>query len=173
MIDYIGLINVPNSGKSESARHEEVRKISAALKGLAMELNIPILVLCQISRTAEQRENKKPMLSDLRDSGSIEQDADMVWWLYRGDYYSAQQGEDKPKRNTNPSNEYQKRKEIDRELAASIPGNTSYVEVMVAKNRNGQTGDVGLFFVKKFQRFDEPTDEWREQYSKIKGNSVQ
>lgn len=171
VIDYIGLINVPNSGRSEVARHEEIRKVSAALKGLAMELQIPILVLCQISRTAEQRENKRPMLSDLRDSGSIEQDADMVWLLYRGDYYM--NNEEKPKKQTNPTNDYQKKKEIDKELAANLPGNASYVEVIVAKNRNGQTGDVGLFFVKKFCRFDEPPADWQNEYAKLKGNTGQ
>ena len=171
VIDYIGLINTASSSKGETARHEEVRRISGALKGLAMELGLPILVLCQISRTAEQRENKRPMLSDLRDSGSIEQDADMVWLLYRGDYYA--NNEEKPKKPSNPTNEYQKRKEIDKEVAATLPGNASYLEVIVAKNRNGQTGDVGLFFVKKFCRFDEPTSEWHNEYEKLKGNQVQ
>ena len=170
VIDYIGLINVVNNGRGEDARHNEVRKISAALKGLAMELKIPLLVLCQISRTAEQRENKKPMLSDLRDSGSIEQDADMVWLMYRGDYYGP---EAEKKKTNNYSNEYQKRKEIDKEVALSIPGNASYVELNVAKNRNGQTGEVGLFFVKKYCRFDEPTGDWREAYDKLKGNTIQ
>ncbi|MCR4880238.1 MAG: replicative DNA helicase [Bacilli bacterium] len=169
VIDYIGLINVASNGKTEDARHNEVRKISAALKGLAMELKIPILVLCQISRSAEQRENKKPMLSDLRDSGSIEQDADMVWLMYRGDYYG-QEGE--KKKSSNFTNEYQKKKEIDKEVALSIPGNASYVELNVAKNRNGQVGEVGLFFVKKYCRFDEPTGDWREAYDKLKGNSI-
>ena len=168
VIDYIGLITVPNNSRGEAARHEEVRKISAALKGLAMELQIPILVLCQISRTAEQRENKRPMLSDLRDSGSIEQDADMVWLLYRGDYYL--NNEEKPKK-INPTNDFQKKKEIDKELAANLPGNASYVEVIVAKNRNGQTGDVGLFFVKKFCRFDDPPADWYNEYQKLKGNT--
>lgn len=170
VIDYIGLINVP-SNRTEQARHEEVRKISAALKGLAKELNIPILVLCQISRTAEQRENKRPMLSDLRDSGSIEQDADMVWLLYRGDYYA--NNEEKPKRAVNPTNEYQKKKEIDKEMAANIPGNASYIEVIVAKNRNGQTGDVGLFFVKKYCRFDEPSSDWQAEYQRLRGTQGQ
>lgn len=169
VIDYIGLINVTNNGRGEDARHNEVRKISAALKGLALELKVPLLVLCQISRTAEQRENKKPMLSDLRDSGSIEQDADMVWLMYRGDYY----GPEAEKKKSNPTNEYQKRKEIDKEVALSIPGNASYVELNVAKNRNGATGEVGLFFVKKFCRFDEPTADWRDQLNKLKGNVIQ
>lgn len=172
VIDYIGLINVP-SGRSEQARHEEVRKISAALKGLALELKIPILVLCQISRTAEQRENKVPMLSDLRDSGSIEQDADMVWLLYRGDYYANNTDTNQNKKAPSNPSEYQKKKEIDRELASTIPGDTSYIEVIVAKNRNGQTGNVGLFFVKKFSRFDEPTEEWRNAYKRLKDNSLQ
>ena len=170
VIDYIGLITAASNGRGEEARHNEVRKISAALKGLAMELKIPILVLCQISRTAEQRENKKPMLSDLRDSGSIEQDADMVWLMYRGDYYGPEA--EKKKSSSNFTSEYQKKKEIDKEVALSIPGNASYVELNVAKNRNGQTGEVGLFFVKKFCRFDEPTGDWREAYDKLKGNSI-
>lgn len=171
VIDYIGLITVPSTGRGETARYEEIRKVSAALKGLAMELKIPIIVLCQISRNAEQRENKKPMLSDLRDSGSIEQDADMVWLLYRADYYSAYGQEDKPKKtNSGFQSDFQKKKEIDKEVAASLPGNASYIEVIIAKNRNGQTGEVGLFFVKKYCRFDEPTSEWQAAYQQIKGN---
>ena len=171
VIDYIGLISVSDSAKSEDARFNEVRKISAALKALSIELKVPILVLCQISRTAEQRENKKPMLSDLRDSGSIEEDADQVWLLYRSDYYGGQDANKDKKQSNNPfMTNAQKNKETDKEIARSIPGHASYIEINIAKNRNGQTGEVGLIFVKQYCRFDEPTPEWRAEFEKLKGN---
>ena len=92
VIDYIGLIN--STGKYSGNRQQEVSEISRALKTLALELEIPIICIAQLSRTPEMREDKRPILSDLRESGSIEQDADIVTFIYRDDYYNRGEDED-------------------------------------------------------------------------------
>lgn len=109
VVDYLGLIQPATRGGST---YENVSAISRELKRLAISLNIPVICLSQLSRAVEGRQNKRPMLSDLRDSGAIEQDADAVMFLYRDDYYTGETTEGFP----------------------------SLVELEVAKNRHGQTG---------------------------------
>lgn len=115
IIDYLGLIQPANRG---SSTYENVSAISRELKCMAISLNVPVICLCQLSRSVESRADKRPMLSDLRDSGSIEQDADAVMFLYRQDYY-----------NGGPSD-----------------GQPSFVQLDVAKNRHGRTGQTGFSF---------------------------
>jgi replicative DNA helicase len=124
IIDYLTLIH--GSGRKE--RHLEVGEISRNLKRLARDLQVPIIVLAQLNRALEQRKDKRPMLSDLRDSGEIEQDADKVLFLHREDYYESDKKEKEEK---------------------EVP-----VEVVIAKNRNGSLGNVGLIFKKEIQKFD-------------------
>jgi replicative DNA helicase len=119
VIDYLSLIQ--GSGRRE--RHLEIGEITRNLKRLARDLKVSILLLAQLSRGVEQRQNKRPMLSDLRDSGEIEQDADKILFLYRDDYY------DKEAENKN------------------------VIEVIVAKNRNGSLATVSLAFVKEYNKF--------------------
>jgi len=122
VIDYLQLMSSGRSNSKEN-RQQEVSEISRSLKALARELNVPIIALSQLSRNVESRPDKMPMLSDLRDSGSIEQDADLVMLLYREDYYEP---------------------DTDR------PGVT---QVLLAKHRNGPTGIAELFFHKQLTRF--------------------
>lgn len=135
VIDYLQLM--PSTDRAES-RQQEVSQISRGLKSLARELEIPVIALSQLSRGPEQRTDHRPQLSDLRDSGSIEQDADLVMFLYRPEYYSST-GLD--------------------EEGNSLEGKT---ELHVSKQRNGPTGLIDLYFHKTYTRFDEVAPEPRE-----------
>ncbi len=147
MIDYIGLIT---TGKKAESRQLEVAEISRSLKELARELEVPIIVISQLNRAVEKSVSKKPMLSDLRESGSIEQDADQVFLLYRADYYkSIGAGKDNKKEETTEPEQTDE--------------NVSIVEVIVAKNRNGQVGTVELVFTKNIGRFDDQAYEHEEE----------
>jgi len=121
LIDYMQLMS-GQSGRNEN-RQQEISYISRSLKGLARELNVPVLALSQLSRAVESRADKRPMLSDLRESGSIEQDADAVLFIYREDYYI---------------------EDTDRQNIA---------DVIVAKHRHGSTGSVSLYFRKELTQF--------------------
>lgn len=174
IVDYLGLVQTAQTSKTPDSRQEEVRKISLALKGMAKELKIPVIVVSQLSRDVEKRDTKKPMLSDLRDSGSIEQDADVVMLMYREDYYSSQKkkevGEKKTSQLTNADRFELARQQKEKELGSALPGNASYVELNVAKNRNGSTGVVSLFFYKDYGRFEEPTKAWIDAMKDLEEN---
>ena len=125
LIDYLQLMQGGSSkNANEFNRQQEISEISRSLKALARELNVPIIALSQLSRSVELRAEKRPQLSDLRESGSLEQDADIVMFLYRDEYYN---------------------KETE---------NTNTAELIIAKNRNGPTTSVQLYFHKEFMRFD-------------------
>ena len=133
VIDYLTLIS--GMSRYSGQRQQEVSEISRALKALALELQIPILALAQLSRALEAREDKRPILSDLRESGQIEQDADIVAFLYRDDYHN---------------------KEV------STQDNISKIEVILRKNRNGSTGTAELLFKKNTQSFMNYTNDIKE-----------
>ena len=121
VIDYLQLVQA--SGKRNGSREQEISEISRSLKILAKELNVPVIALSQLSRAVEQRPDHRPMLSDLRESGAIEQDADIVMFLYRDDYY----------------NEESEKKDI--------------AEVIIAKHRGGSTGTVELLWLGSYTKF--------------------
>ncbi|MCR5348635.1 MAG: replicative DNA helicase [Bacilli bacterium] len=163
VIDYLGRIRYFDKADA-SARQQEVSYISGELKTLARTLNVPVLVLCQLNRNAESNDNKVPSLSNLRESGSIEQDADIVMLMYREDYYTnmgqtvkkkswAKNGQD------NESRPEEQKKELS-EKEKEKTGDMSEVKVNVAKNRNGQVGTVTLFFQKAFSLFSDPSPEY-------------
>ena len=120
IIDYLQLMS--GNGRSDS-RQQEISDISRSLKGLARELNVPIIALSQLSRAVEQRPDHRPMLSDLRESGAIEQDADVVMFIYRDDYYN---------------------KDTDMKNIA---------EISIAKQRNGPIGTVNLVWLPQYTKF--------------------
>ena len=139
VIDYLQLL-YGNSRKSEN-RVQEITQITTGLKALAKELNVPILALSQLSRGVEGRDNKRPQLNDLRESGSIEQDADVVMFVYREEYYVEKQKPDE----TN----YEKYGEWQQKLAAC----RGKAEVVIGKHRHGPVGTVDLAFEGRFTRF--------------------
>lgn len=173
VIDYIGLITT--GGKNIESRQVEVSEISRQLKELARELKVPVLVVCQLSREVDKREGKRPMLSDLRESGSIEQDADIVLLMFRKDYYE-NLGSSVPSGGGKRQSPEEEKKQAaakfeEEQLSKSIPGDASPVEILIAKNRNGKTGTVPLLFFKGYGRFDTPTEEYENQLARIRKNS--
>ncbi len=137
MIDYLQLMNA--TGMKLGSREQEVSTISRSLKALAKELNIPIIALSQLNRSTETRDDKRPVLSDLRESGAIEQDADIVCFIHRPEYYT---------------------KSTEDAEGHDIRG---LAQLIVAKHRSGAVGDVKLRFVSKFAKFE----NWDEGYNMV------
>ncbi|MGJ8536615.1 MAG: replicative DNA helicase [Parasphingopyxis sp.] len=146
VVDYLQLLQ--GSGKANDNRVNEISEISRGLKTLAKELEVPVIALSQLSRAVEQREDKKPQLSDLRESGSIEQDADIVLFIYREDYYH---GFAEPPMITETSSPEDREKRSAWELKnAEVAGQA---QVIIAKQRHGATGTVTLRFDREYTRF--------------------
>jgi replicative DNA helicase len=148
VIDYLQLMQ--GSQRSQDNRVNEISEISRGLKGLAKELQVPVIALSQLSRAVEQREDKRPMLSDLRESGSIEQDADMVWFVFREDYYVAAREPKMPGGDGDL-----KGHEAHAAWQAEMERVYGLAELIVAKQRHGATGKVRLRFEPKVTRFSD------------------
>jgi replicative DNA helicase len=146
VIDYLQLLSGGGKNSGGDNRVQEISEITRSLKALAKELNVPVLALSQLSRAVEQRDDKRPQLSDLRESGSIEQDADVVMFVYREEYY---EGRKEPTEGTEKHREWQQRMAFVHNKA----------EVIIAKQRHGPIGTVKLFFDGSLTKFGNLTDE--------------
>ena len=142
VVDYLQLLS--GSGRaSNDNRVQEISEISRGLKTMAKDLNVAVLALSQLSRAVESRDDKRPLLSDLRESGSIEQDADMVWFIYRDEYYHATREPTDPNSDAH-SAWFEEGKRIE-----------GISELMIAKHRHGATGKATLFFDREVTRFSD------------------
>jgi replicative DNA helicase len=154
VVDYLQLLQ--GSGKSsEGNRVQEISEISRGLKQLAKELSVPVLALSQLSRAVESREDKRPQLSDLRESGSIEQDADMVWFVFREEYYVAAREPKRPGEGDDAKSfEAHDQWMRDMERAFGI------CELIIAKQRHGATGKVKLKFENRITKFSDLAEDY-------------
>jgi replicative DNA helicase len=149
VIDYLGLITNPTKNNSAN-RTQEVSDITRGLKAMAKDLKVPVMVLCQLSRGVEARTGHKPALSDLRDSGSIEQGADMVFFIYRPDYYSEEDEQKKERGGFSKPDSGSSFPSAPRQNNSSVSPTT----LMLSKNRNGPTGEVNFIFYRDTCRFE-------------------
>jgi replicative DNA helicase len=148
VVDYLQLLS-GSARRASDGRVQEVTEITTGLKALAKELDVPILALSQLSRQVENREDKRPQLADLRESGSIEQDADVVLFVFRQEYYALREQPEKP--NTPEHNQWQ----------ARMDDLTGKAELIIGKQRHGPTGTVMLQFTPEYTRFSNLASEER------------
>jgi replicative DNA helicase len=147
IVDYLQLMR-PAAGTRPESRVLEISQITQGLKAIAKELAVPVIALSQLSRSVESRDDKRPQLSDLRESGSIEQDADMVMFIYRDEYYLAQR---EPKITSfDRDDKYQEAME---KWKSDMQNVYQKAELIIAKQRHGPTGKIDLFFEGEFTRF--------------------
>ena len=151
VIDYLQLVNPPAGTRNEN-RVQEVSVITRALKALAKELDVPVVALSQLSRAVEQREDKRPQLSDLRESGSIEQDADVVMFIFREEYYLDRESRDQ--------REHETEEKFARRLER-LEKSRNKAEVIIGKQRHGPIGTVELQFIGEFTQFSDWMDPGR------------
>jgi replicative DNA helicase len=151
IVDYMQLMTSGGGGKE---RHLEVSEISRGLKLLARELDMPVIALSQLNRSLENRDDKRPMLSDLRESGAIEQDADIILFVYRGDIYKEREEKEREEKAKKEGKEYK---------STFVKQEVEDAEILISKNRNGPIGTVEVKFDKKYTRFKDKARDYSEQ----------
>jgi replicative DNA helicase len=150
VVDYLQLMAGSGTRSSQDNRVQEVSEITRGLKAIAKELGVPVIALSQLSRQTENRDNKTPQLSDLRESGAIEQDADVVIFLYREEYYlSREEPKRKPEEKDAPFNERYAR------WQALLAEKQNIAEAIIAKQRHGPIGTIKLRFDGQFTHFED------------------
>ncbi len=154
VVDYLQLLQGSGKGSGDQNRVQEISEISRGLKTLAKELHVPVMALSQLSRAVEQREDKRPQLSDLRESGSIEQDADIVLFVYRDEYY-VQAREPKRPMDGDDAKIFEAHEAWARDMERAY----GLSELIIAKQRHGATGKVKLRFEAKITRFSDYIEE--------------
>ena len=165
VVDYIGLVTTSSKTKSES-RQLEVQQISQTLKKLALDLKVPIIGVAQLNRKVEERIGGEPQLSDLRESGSIEQDADIVLMLHEKSISTLENSNNQiEKHNGEVIKEQQK-------AAGATNNDIKLVDLLVRKNRSGRQGKVPLLFMKNFCRFDSLSEEANQKYEELDKESI-
>ena len=155
VVDYLQLLT-PQLGVKSENRVQEISNISRSLKAIAKELDVPVLALSQLSRAVEQREDKRPNLSDLRESGSIEQDADVVLFIYREEYYLNKKDPERDARET--EEQFNAKNDA---FMARLQAAENKAEVIIAKQRHGPVGSINVHFEKSFTHFSDLTDDRR------------
>lgn len=145
IVDYLQLMR--GSSRNSENRNQEITEIARGLKSLARELEVPVIALSQLSRSVERREDKRPMLSDLRESGSIEAEADLVMFIYRPSYYARKEA-------VSADGEERAAAEEQESGGGGPPPEGEEAEIIIAKQRNGPTGTVKLAFLPKYARFE-------------------
>lgn len=163
VVDYIGLVTTSNKSKSES-RQLEVQMISQTLKKLALDLKVPVIGVAQLNRNVENR-GGEPQLSDLRESGSIEQDADIVMMLHEKKFSTGATSKNQLDKH---NEEVQKQQEI----VAGAGDDVKLVDLFIRKNRSGRMGKVPLLFKKNFCRFDSLSQEAEKRYNELESESI-
>ncbi len=157
VVDYLQLLQ--GTGRASDNRVNEISEISRGLKTLAKELSIPVIALSQLSRAVESREDKRPQLSDLRESGSIEQDADMVWFIFREEYYHNAAKPDDPSETSSGDAIAKYDKWMERHMEVM-----NKATVIISKQRHGSTGNVQLHFQAEFTKFGNLAKDQYRQY---------
>ena len=158
VVDYLQLLQ--GTGRANDNRVNEISEISRGLKTLAKELSVPVIALSQLSRAVESREDKRPQLSDLRESGSIEQDADMVWFIFREEYYHNAAKPDDPSETSSGDAIAKYDKWMERHMEVM-----NKATVIISKQRHGSTGNVQLHFQAEFTKFGNLAKDQYREYS--------
>ena len=167
MLDVIDYLNILGTAEKYESKNIEIGEITKSLKGLARDLQIPVICLAQINRKADDNTDGRPTMSNLKDSGNIEQDADLVLILSRSDYGRKKRDPQAGSYVDNLNQQLEANRKAGKDKASMSISN-----IEIAKNRNGPLGNVTLVFSKSYSRFDNPSLEMERQIAEASGNPL-